>query len=97
MFINVSHLKTKLGTPNEYSYLITDTNFSCIIVNNGLWMDAIIQCYEEKNLPVAPNLMRLIQSIWGDNIPTFNSWDNNYYSFKISKYKEDLLKYYILL
>ena len=81
------------------TYVVIDTEFEHRSSNNtfSIW-EVIVEAYEERNLPVVPNLIRAIQgfdrhtSAW-----SLSSYIINHIHGNVEKYKPELEKYLILL
>ena len=103
MFQSYEHQKF-LGTDPEtkqgrYQYKITDSDFEEVVVSENSWV-AVIEVYEKRNLPVAPNLIAAIlylNKLYPHiSIQEFIE-DNRKYNPKFAQYEEDLSKYLSLL
>jgi hypothetical protein len=110
MFISYEYIKY-LGYNSKtkeysYQYRIIDSDFEEVAVGVGVVVAvevrvgvAVIDAYEKRNLPVAPNLMKAIfcfSKIYGYTVGNIIAW-NKQYNPKFSKYEKDIEKYLILM
>ena len=83
----------------RWQYKITDSDFEEVVVSENSWV-AVIEVYEKRNLPVAPNLIAAILYLNKQHpyvsIQEFIEY-NRKYNPKFAQYEEDLSKYLSLL
>ena len=86
---------------DSYAYSIIDDDFvvkTVSLFQNGMQFGAVIDVYEAKGLPVAPNLLIAMQlsEQMGQDIP-FSIWWCEKHCPKFAQYKDELIKLMVLL
>jgi hypothetical protein len=87
----------KIGR-HKYQYKIVDSDFEKEIKAGTSIILAVIEVYEKRNLPVAPNLIKAILWLCNEQNYSINDildWYGN--DPKFTKYEKELEKYLILL
>lgn len=106
MFINlVSRMRKTNFDIQQFDYYILDSNFEyrldcSYISTNGLWWDAVIECYESLNLDVSKNLINYIANelihYTGDNSIDVVLQKHSTESIKLNKYFDEIKKLLLL-
>ena len=101
MFLSYIATELLLVPPFKGTYTITDSDFVVEHHSFSVW-ESIIEVYEQRNLPVASNLMRFYFFLCKKNDRNYTASQFLHYcevygKDKFTKYKEDLSKYLMLI
>jgi hypothetical protein len=99
MFVSFEFIENEKNKPYRFGFKVVDTEFEEYILSPSIWL-SVIDIYEKRNLPVAPNLIRCLiyfcETRNQHDIHDMFKWCKKRHP-QFAKYKKELEKYLTLL